>query len=292
MDGPIESRGAWANPRKSPFHKFSKLPLISKQISHGGLEIDRLMQKLLRSTSFEEFNAGVERLAELSRIISYNTHTLKLLCDEEIPQSSVYLDHYTKQFYLMSAMRWTWWLEGPAFCGLVIEPGSRILELGCGTGYYTDIFFSPFAAEIVAIDIDSRAIEIARRLHQAKNIHYEVMDCRTSLPEGPFDVVVWTPSIFAYTVDEVHGLMEKLRRVISKNAHLCGWTAVETNERGPEILWYDMKSLAERLKQHFKNVCAFERVHPTIQPPRHELFFFASDGILPFDAEWSHGVIL
>ena len=59
---------------------------------------------------------------------------------------------------------------------------------------------------------------------------------------------------------------------------------------GPKILWHDMKSLADRLKCYFKNVRAFERVHPTIQPPRHALFFYASDGPLPFDAEWPHGV--
>jgi hypothetical protein len=49
---------------------------------------------------------------------------------------------------------------------------------------------------------------------------------------------------------------------------------------GPKILWHDMKSLADRLKCYFKNVRAFERVHPTIQPPRHALFFYASDGPL------------
>jgi len=53
-----------------------------------------------------------------------------------------------------------------------------------------------------------------------------------------------------------------------------------------------MRSLAERLKRYFKNVRAFERVHQTIQPPRHALFFYASDGSLPFDAEWPHGVRL
>ena len=293
MPAPTDHRDAWARSKNVALSQvFQATADVTGEITRGGLEIDRLIQKLLHATSFQELYASVERLTEISRSISYNAHGLKMFCDFQIPPPSVYTDHFINQFYITSAMKRTWWLEGPAFCGLAIEPGSRVLELGCGTGYYTDVFFSPFAVDIVAIDIDPRAIENARRLHQARNIHYEVMDFRTSLPAGPFDVVVWTPTIFAYTVSEVHTLMGKLRGIISKNACLCGFTCVETDRKDPEILWYDMRSLAERLKQYFKNVYVFERVHVTIQPPRHELFFFASDGTLPFDAEWSHGVRL
>ena len=265
---------------------------MANEISRGGSELGRLLQQLGRSTSFREFYAGVERLAEVSRSISYNVHNLKLLCDFQIPPATLYTDHYINQFFLLSAFKRTWWIEGPAFCGLAIEPGSRVLELGCGTGYYTDVFFSPFASEIVAIDIDPRAIETARRTHQAKNIRYEVMDFRKTLPDGHFDVVVWTPTIIAYTPDEIDTFMGRLREVMRPGAQLCGFTCIEAKHAGSEILWYDMKSLAERLKRYFRNVRAFERVHPTVQPPRHELFFFASDGTLPFDAEWQHGVRL
>ena len=204
----------------------------------------------------------------------------------------MYTDHYLNQFFLMSAFKRTWWVEGPAFCGLAIEPGSRILELGCGTGYYADVFFSPFASEIVAIDIDPRAIETARRMHQANNIKYEVMDFRTTLPDGPFDVVVWTPTIVAYTPDEIHPFLNRLRGVMAKDARLCGFTCIEAAGEAPDVLWYDLKSLAARLKRYFNNVRAFERVHSTVQPARHELYFFASEGPLPFDPDWPHGVRL
>jgi SAM-dependent methyltransferase len=288
-----EYRDAWANAKQVTLPQvFQASADVTREISRGGLELDRIVQKLLASTSFRDFYAGVERLLEVVRSVSYNAHNLKLLCDLQIPPPSVYTDHSLNQFFLMSAMKRTWWVEGPAFCGLAIEAGSRVLDLGCGTGYYADVFFSPFAAEIVAIDIDPRAIETARRMHQTKNIRYEVMDFRQTLPDGPFDAVVWTPTVVAYTADEVHSLMGRLHDVLSKDARLCGFTCVETHRRAPEVLWYDMGSLAARLKRYFKNVCVFERVHPTVQPPRHELFFFASDGVLPFDAEWRHGVRL
>ena len=192
----------------------------------------------------------------------------------------------------MSAFKRTWWVEGPVFCGLCIDPGSRILELGCGTGYYTDIFFSPFASEIIAVDIDPRAIEFAKRFHQARNIRYSVADFRKELPKGPFDVAIWTPTIFAYSPDEVDGLMAQLRELMHAKGRLCGFTAVEAQRPGEGILWHDLPSLGARLKKHFANVQVFERAHTTVQPPRTNMYFFASDGSLPFDKDWARGLRL
>ncbi len=293
MDEETQYRDAWANAKRANLPQvFQAAAAVIQEVSRDGATLDKLVRQLTQSTSFRDFYSGVERIAQVSRVLAYNAHNLKLLCDFQIPPATLYTDHYVNQFFLMSAVKRTWWVEGPAFCGLAIEPGCRVLELGCGTGYYTDVFFSPFATEIVAVDIDPRAIETARRTHQAKNIRYEVMDFRKTMPDGPFDVVVWTPTIFAYTPDEVHTLMQRLREVMAKDARLCGFTCIEAVHGGPDVLWHDMKSLAERLKRYFKNVRAFERVHPTVKPPRHELYFFASEGPLPFDAEWPHGVRL
>jgi protein-L-isoaspartate O-methyltransferase len=286
-------RDAWADSKQATVAQvLLAAKAVVQEIRRGGLEIDGLMQRMTQSVSFRDFYASVERLAEISRSVSYNVHNLKLLCDMQVAPITLYTDHFLNQFFLMSALKRTWFVEGPAFCGLAIEPGCRMLEIGCGTGYYTDIFFSPLASEIVAIDIDHRAIETACRMHQTKNIRYEVMDARKELPAGRFDVVLWTPSIFAFTPHEFDALVERLRNIMSDGARLVGWTYVEVDHDGQRILWYDMKSLANRFKRHFKNVRAFERVHSTIQPPRHSLFFYASDGSLPFDAEWLHGVRL
>ena len=43
----------------------------------------------------------------------------------------------------------------------------------------------------------------------------------------------------------------------------------------------DLKSFFE---PHFKNVKVFE----TIYPSTHNLYFYESDGTLPFDSDWEH----
>jgi hypothetical protein len=118
------------------------------------------------------------------------------------------------------------------------------------------------------------------------------MDSRKGIPDGPFDVFIWSPSIFSYTAADVDVLMARIKEAGTKNAVLCGFTAVEIDRPSPEVLWHDLNSLANRLKRYFANVQAFERVHTTIQPPRHALYFFATDGVLPFEPEWKHGVRL
>ncbi len=293
MEDLTKHRDAWAKAKQANLPQLLQASSVGLVGAHrDALALGKLIHDVSRATSFGEFYAGIDRLAELSRSIAYSVHNLKTLCDFQVPPATQFTDHYVNQFFLMSALKRTWWVEGPAFCGLALEPGARVLQLGCGTGYETDVFFSPFAAEIVAIDVDPRAIETARRMHPAKNVRYEVMDLRKTLPQGPFDVAIWSPTIFAYTPEEVDAFMPRLREVLTETATLCGWTYVEADRPGPNVLWHDMQSLAERLKRHFKNVRAFERVHPTIQPPRHALFFYASDASLPFDPDWPHGVRL
>jgi SAM-dependent methyltransferase len=284
-------RDAWIQSKQIALpHLFQTTAEFAMQLRTQMFELDQMLQRLGRSASLKEFYDGVEKLATMSRHIANVAHALKSICDFTPPATS-FMDHYINQFSNMSLRR-TWWLEGPALCGFSIEPGCRILEIGCGTGYFTDLFFSPFAKEIIAIDIDPRAIETARRTHQAGNIRYELMDVRQRLPEGPFDVAIWTPTIVAYTPDEVGTFLRKLREVMRANGCLSGWTYAESERGGPHILWHDMRSLADRLKPHFKNVRVFERIHPTIHPPRHALFFFCSDGTLPFDEGWKQGIRL
>lgn len=293
MAGDTKFRDSWADAKQADLPQtFQATANFASEARRNLIELDRLFQEAGRATSHREFYAAIERLTQVSRAISHNVHSMKFLFDFQISPATLFTDHFLNQFYFMSALKRTWWVEGPAFCGLAIKPGARILELGCGTGYYTDIFFSPFAADIVAIDIDPRAIETARRMHQASNIRYETMDFREKLPEGPFDVVVWTPTIVAYTPADVHTMMGRLRQNMSKHALLCGWTAVESDHDGEDVLWYDLKSLANRLNRYFENIRAFERIHTTVQPPRHEMYFYASDGPLPFDNEWPHHVRL
>jgi SAM-dependent methyltransferase len=67
----------------------------------------------------------------------------------------------------------------------------RVLEVGCGLGYFTSRLASALpGAEVVGIDISPTAVEAARQQHAG--IRFDVGDLRQGVPDGlgRFDVVV------------------------------------------------------------------------------------------------------
>jgi hypothetical protein len=137
---------------------------------------------------------------------------------------------------------------------------------------------------------------MAQRFHQRPNIRYEVVDIRESLPSGPFATVIWDAAIEHFTEMEIEGIMPKLRSVMTPAARLVGYTLAESADM-PQLPTHEthfqgIAHLGGLLRRYFKNVRVFERAHPTLTPPRQNLFFYASDGVLPFDPEWEDGLRL
>jgi SAM-dependent methyltransferase len=93
---------------------------------------------------------------------------------------------------------WNW--EGPAgklrwarrvkLLSNHLRVGMRVLELGCGTGYFTREL-ARSGADIVAIDVSPELLEIARADCSTPNVCYEIQDaCVMSYRDAVFDSVV------------------------------------------------------------------------------------------------------
>jgi SAM-dependent methyltransferase len=290
-------RDTWAASKQVSPLKLAEMkhPLLQQSQSAIRAAIDAL-RDASSANEFTAFYAAVDALAVASRQLSLISHWAKYTCDWVAPPVPEFNDQFLNQFLLLPEHKRTFWLEGAVFCGLGIESGKRLLELCCGMGWYTDYFYSPFASEIVAVDFDPRAIEMAQRFHQRPNIKYEVMDIREKLPEGTFASVVWDGAIEHFTEEEIDSIMQRMRAAMTPGARLVGYTVAEPADAphlpSHETHFTDIVHLGTLLKRYFKNVRVFERLHPTLTPIRHNLFFYASDGPLPFDPEWQHGLRL
>ena len=109
------------------------------------------------------------------------------------------------------------------------------------------------------------------------------------MPEGLFEIIILDAAIEHFTEEEIDDLMKNIKVRLKEGGILSGYTIVE-NISGVKALSHherefkskeDLKSFFE---PHFKNVKVFE----TIYPSRHNLYFYASDSILPFDNNWAH----
>ena len=84
--------------------------------------------------------------------------------------------------------------------------GSRVLEIGCGTGMFTEIFSFFGRATIVAVDISPDLLEKARRRglpeDQVSFLEKPFEDCTV---DGPFDAVVGSSVLHHLDMDIAAG---------------------------------------------------------------------------------------
>jgi SAM-dependent methyltransferase len=71
-----------------------------------------------------------------------------------------------------------------------LAPGMAVLELGCGTGYFTREL-ARSGAQILAIDLSPNLLEIAQTQTSAPNVRYEIQNAyATTYADATFDSVV------------------------------------------------------------------------------------------------------
>jgi hypothetical protein len=83
--------------------------------------------------------------------------------------------------------------------------------------------------------------------------------------------------------------MKEIKNRFTPDGILSGYTLVETSDHTQHIHQHeyefrDMADLKKFLTPHCRSVKVFE----TIYPSRHNLYFYASDGPIPFHPDWPH----
>lgn len=221
-------------------------------------------------------NFGVRRFSAL-------THRFQFLVEWSVDNPE-YFDHNIDLYSSWHRSRESFPLERGVFSSFALSPNSNVLDLCCGDGFNSFYFYSLRAASVTAIDFDQEAIRWAKRNYKSKNLVFKVGDIRTDVPEGPFDNIVWDAAVEHFTESEIRLIMERIKTVLTPKGILSGYTIVEPPNGGKhlhqhEYEFHSKNDLARFLSPHFKNVHIFE----TEFPSRTNLYFYASDDILPFD---------
>lgn len=113
--------------------------------------------------------------------------------------------------------------------GARLQPGLRALEIGCGTGLFTQMF-SQTGAQIVAVDISKDLLEKAkaRNLPADKVVFIEKRfeDC---VVDGPFDAVIGSSILHHLEIGEA---LPKIYDLLKPNGVMC---FAEPNMLNPQI---------------------------------------------------------
>lgn len=92
----------------------------------------------------------------------------------------------------------------------------RVLDLACGTGYYSRLFKQWGAAKVVGVDVSNRMVAAARdaEAQAPLGIEYRVADAATLPVLGPFDLVTAT---YLLHYAETSDTMRRMCRNIAAN---------------------------------------------------------------------------
>ena len=157
-------------------------------------------------------------------------------------------------------------------------------------GLVCKYFYSIKAKNIISVDFDKKAVAHAAKYNSVDNVNVIVADIRYEMPEGTFDTIIWDAAIEHFTEKEIEKLMGDIKRRLTDTGLLTGYTIVRKPDRKSlQQHEYEFKSkedLVRFLTPYFKKVKVFETIYPT----RHNLYFWASDGVLPFDEDWKHQI--
>jgi SAM-dependent methyltransferase len=248
----------------------------------------KILAKLL-TTIFGKKNITIilKYFSKFSRKLAYFAHKLQANYEWSILPYPEWFDHYCDQFYGFRQSQNPLWAERGIFGLLAVKQGANILELCCGDGFNAFHFYSIRAKSIISMDFDKDAIHQAQKHNQAKNVEFRLGDIRFDMPTGKFDNIIWDAAIEHFTEMEIDMIMKDIKARLTNDGILSGYTIVElpTGQKSLSQHEREFKSkedLKSFFEPHFKSIRIFETIYPT----RHNLYFYASDELIPFDNEW------
>ena len=98
--------------------------------------------------------------------------------------------------------------------------GATVLELACGTGYWTR-FIAPVASAVVAIDSAPETLRIARQRVNASNVRFQIGDAYALSPAGRSFDAAFAGFWFSHVpLERQHGFLAGLNSALAPGARV------------------------------------------------------------------------
>lgn len=118
--------------------------------------------------------------------------------------------------------------------GLELKEGDKVLEVGCGNGYYLSLLNRlGIKLSLTGIDIDELALKDAKRFINDKKVKVMMADAsKIPFPSNTFDKIVMS-EVIEHVTDDEKNVLKEVYRVLKKD----GILALTTNNIDYPFLW-------------------------------------------------------
>lgn len=141
------------------------------------------------------------------------------------------------------------------FSSEVVRRGDRLLDIGCGDGFFTMRFFGDRCSRIDAIDVEPDAIRTAGSQNASPNIRYFLLDAVSQpFPDSQYDVVVWDGALGHFPPDTTHQILAKILRVLAPEGIFVGSESLGHEGEDHLQFFESLEELGGLFKPYWKHI--------------------------------------
>ncbi len=163
--------------------------------------------------------------------------------------------------WLRGPENWVWNERG-IYGAKLTRPGDKVLDVCCGDGIYSGLFYSKFAGLVHAVDRDEKAISVARKRYSRENVSFFKIDIlEEAFPLDNYDVVVMFAAIEHLSAEQGTSLLQRIAAALSasSNRSFLGSTPIfheATGHGHPEHQneFTSIERLKDFLSPHFAEI--------------------------------------
>lgn len=154
------------------------------------------------------------------------------------------------------------WNERGVYGTKIIRHGDKVLDVCCGDGIYTGLYYSMFAELVHGIDRNEFAIDTANKRYLKKNVKFFKKDIlKEDFPLKNYDVIFMFAALEHFSPEQGSQILERIAKALlkSSNGKFLGSTPIFEEATGHGHPEHDneftsMEQLKDFLSPHFTEI--------------------------------------